>query len=207
MAINTIVFDYGGVLTHPPREAHISRIAELLELSVSQVAQRTIRFRRLYDKGSIDAAEYWRLMSGESDPPPVETLSELVSIDTESWTRPNEESIALLRELKEHDLCLGLLSNMQPDCLEYVREHFTWTSYFDAAIYSCEVDLTKPDPAIYRLCLERLGARPEESVFIDDTWENVEAARRLGMDGITFEGTSSLRSALAEMLALPALSR
>jgi FMN phosphatase YigB (HAD superfamily) len=48
----------------------------------------------------------------------------------------------------------------------------------------------KPDARIYQLALERLRAKPEEAVFVDDMPENVEAARALGMCGVQFQNTA-----------------
>ena len=45
----------------------------------------------------------------------------------------------------------------------------------------------KPDPAIYRLVLEKIGFKARETVFIDDFIENVEEARGVGMEAIHFK--------------------
>lgn len=60
---------------------------------------------------------------------------------------------------------------------------------FDHVLSSRDVGLTKPDPAIYRLSLERLGIAAGEAVFVDDTLGHVEAARALGMHGVHFQDT------------------
>ncbi len=57
-------------------------------------------------------------------------------------------------------------------------------------ISSCEVGLTKPDPAIFRLTLERLGVDAGEVLFVDDTPGHVEVARALGIGGLCFEATA-----------------
>ena len=57
----------------------------------------------------------------------------------------------------------------------------------DGGILSYQEKLIKPDPAIYTLLLERYGLVAEESVFLDDTLANVEAARKLGIHGIWFQ--------------------
>jgi putative hydrolase of the HAD superfamily len=55
----------------------------------------------------------------------------------------------------------------------------------ELVIDSSEVGIRKPDPAIYRLALERLGGiEPERSVFLDDAPGNVRAAEDLGMHAI-----------------------
>ena len=45
----------------------------------------------------------------------------------------------------------------------------------------------KPDPQIYRIALDKLEVKPDEAVFVDDMRTNVEAARKLGMQGILFQ--------------------
>ncbi|TET53461.1 MAG: hypothetical protein E3J64_03520, partial [Anaerolineales bacterium] len=77
---------------------------------------------------------------------------------------------------------------------------------FDAAVVSgCEAML-KPDPASYRLVLERLGLRPEQALFIDDLRSNVKAAGDLGLHAVRFEGTLPLRWAMSG-LGLPVPDR
>jgi len=55
---------------------------------------------------------------------------------------------------------------------------------FDDVVVSAEVGMAKPDPAIFRLAVERLGLTPAECVFVDDWDDNVEAARAVGMRGV-----------------------
>ena len=43
-----------------------------------------------------------------------------------------------------------------------------------------------PDAAFFNLCLERLGTRAEETLFVDDSLRNVEAARNMGMRGVHY---------------------
>jgi len=65
-------------------------------------------------------------------------------------------------------------------------------------IWSFQHNLAKPDPAIYNLTLERLGTRPEETVFIDDKQPNIDAARELGLVGILFTTVDRLREQIIE---------
>jgi putative hydrolase of the HAD superfamily len=59
---------------------------------------------------------------------------------------------------------------------------------FELVVDSAFVGLRKPDPAIFRLTLERLGGvAPERCVFLDDVDVNCEAARELGMAAVRFE--------------------
>jgi epoxide hydrolase-like predicted phosphatase len=57
---------------------------------------------------------------------------------------------------------------------------------FDVQMFSAEEGLKKPDPAFYLRCLDRLGVSASETLFIDDTLVNVQAARQLGMTAIHY---------------------
>nr|XP_055215094.1 acyl-CoA dehydrogenase family member 10 isoform X8 [Gorilla gorilla gorilla] len=55
---------------------------------------------------------------------------------------------------------------------------------FDVIVESCMEGICKPDPRIYKLCLERLGLQPSESIFLDDLGPNLKEAARLGIHTI-----------------------
>jgi putative hydrolase of the HAD superfamily len=63
-------------------------------------------------------------------------------------------------------------------------------------VWSFQLGIAKPDPAIYRHTLDELGSRPEETLFIDDKRENVEAARALGIQAIQYSTVERLRADL-----------
>ena len=65
-------------------------------------------------------------------------------------------------------------------------EHHIWDIRFSflcfpQVVESCLEGICKPDPRIYKLCLERLGLQPSESIFLDDLGLNVKAAASLGI--------------------------
>jgi epoxide hydrolase-like predicted phosphatase len=94
----------------------------------------------------------------------------------------------------------ALLSN---SCVG-AREHesrWGFEAVTDDIVYSDEVGLLKPDPAIYRLTQDRLGVQPEEIVFLDDRPDNVEAAARVGWHAILHTGTAQGIAAVEEVIA------
>jgi len=58
------------------------------------------------------------------------------------------------------------------------------------SVFSCEIGLAKPDPTIYHYILKLCHVEPEESIFVDDFIDNIEAANRVGMHGILFKNAS-----------------
>lgn len=70
--------------------------------------------------------------------------------------------------------------------------------HFRDVLVSGAVRLVKPDPAIYRLAIERFGVRAETALFIDDRQENVAGAEAVGMQGHLFRDAAGLRAVLKE---------
>jgi len=110
-------------------------------------------------------------------------LDELVRIEAASWrsgVRLYDEVRAALDGLRRDGRRLAIVSNCSWQTTG-VLEATGLAGEVDAAVLSFEVGLLKPDPAILRLALDRLGAEPAGAVLIDDVTANLDAARALGM--------------------------
>jgi 2-haloacid dehalogenase len=67
---------------------------------------------------------------------------------------------------------------------------------FDSIVISGEVQLLKPDAAIYRRLLDRHDLRAKDTLFIDDVENIVEGARAVGMHAVKFTDAETLRNDL-----------
>ncbi len=88
------------------------------------------------------------------------------------------------------------LTNWSMETFPLARKKFPILQMIDKYIVSADVHLVKPDPAIFRLALERFGIDAADTTFIDDNPANVEAAKRMGMQGIVFCSADNLREQL-----------
>ena len=105
----------------------------------------------------------------------------------------------LMDRLQARQVPLYALSNMTSETWPWHLEAFPKLAMFRDVIVSGDVKLVKPDPAIYRLTLERMGnPAPEDVIFIDDSAVNIEAASRLGFRTHHFSGSHGLERALLE---------
>lgn len=129
--------------------------------------------------------------------------SELIRAYHERWEEmvpgPVEGTPEILMELKRRGRTVYAITNFSVEKLELSRKRFDFLTLFDDVVVSGEVKLIKPDPAIFRVLLDRHGLDPSDTYFIDDSPANVEAARSLGMNAHHFTGAGRLR---AEMEAL-----
>ncbi len=189
-----VVFDWGGVLMRTmdvrPRMAWERRL-RLHPGGLADVVFGSPAWERA-QRGEASMDDVWaevadRLGVGEADLP---------ALQRDFWAGdcPDEELVGLIRELRSAGIRIGLLSNHLRELRGRLGD---LEPLLDAVVISGEVGVLKPDPAVYRLALERLDVAPGEAVFVDDWRPNVEGARQLGMIGVHFRGVPHLRRALA----------
>ncbi len=108
-------------------------------------------------------------------------------------------AVEWVRELKKKGFGVYYLSNFSEKIESECRDGLAFLPEMDGGILSHRDKLIKPDPAIYALLLERFGLRAEECVFLDDTPVNIEAGRKLGIQGIVFQTREQAVRELREM--------
>lgn len=111
-----------------------------------------------------------------------------VSISTEQMTKaveirlkyirqalePRADALPTLRQLKDDGYKIGLLSNCSIE-IPILWPETPFADLFDSAVFSSRERIKKPEPRIYQLACERLGAVPETCVYVADG-ENFELA-------------------------------
>lgn len=132
----------------------------------------------------------------------AEQMAEL-RIDFFAGDQLDQGLISFLRELKQNRVAVGLISNAWPGTRQWLETTAGICDIFGHMVISSEIGMAKPDPRIYRLALEGLGANPEQSVFVDDFVENIEAAKAVGMLGVHFQDPQTVIQTLREKFHLP----
>lgn len=102
----------------------------------------------------------------------------------------------LLSEVQQKYEVYGL-TNWSMETFPEAREHFGILQMIDRYVVSGAEHLVKPDPLLFQVLLDRYSLRAEDCTFVDDNPVNVDAARDMGMRGIVFAGSDSLREELA----------
>lgn len=197
--IRNIVFDIGNVLTDYRwkeflqdkgfDEAMVERIARA---SVLNPAWNEI------DRGVWSEEEI--LQAFIKTDPEIEEEIRLAFADIRGLVTPRDYAIPWVRELKEKGFFVYYLSNFSHKAKVECAEALTFIPFTDGGILSYREKLIKPDPAIYKLLLDRFGLKAEECVFLDDVLQNVEAARECGLYGIRFETKEQAEAELKALL-------
>lgn len=99
----------------------------------------------------------------------------------------------MLGALRQQGKKLYGLTNYPEPSYTFTAQQFPFLeNALDGVVVSAREKLVKPDPAIFHLIRERYSLIPERTLFIDDTLENVESARREGFQVWHYHGDDRL---------------
>jgi putative hydrolase of the HAD superfamily len=191
VGLRALILDFGEVLTRPQPRESVERMAALARLPFDALVSRYWQHRREYD-GGLPAAEYWARVLDGLDDLPRDTISHLIDADALSWSDFRPAVWDLAARFRATGGRTAMLSNGVPEIISRVRAARPLEAWFDVVIVSCEVGCSKPDPAIYRLCIDQLGVPAADSLFVDDRIENIDAAAALGLQTLHFTGDASV---------------
>lgn len=195
--IKHLIFDMGNVLMRYDPEV------PLREYVSSEEARNLIR-KELFqgpewverDRGTISREEMYESVAKRIPEQYHEELKKCVY----GWNicmEPLEESVKLCEDARKWGYQTYVLSNAAADEFYRYFPKFSPLEAFEGVMISSDVHLIKPDVRIYECLLEKYQLNPEECLFLDDREDNVEGARKAGMQSMVFtEDYESLRAFL-----------
>lgn len=121
--------------------------------------------------------------------------------------QPIESSVAVLAELHARqqagaDIGLFFLSNMPEPYARVLERSHVFMDWFDDGIFSGDVQLIKPEVAVFELATQRFGLQGDHKVFIDDLQSNIDASLIHGWQGVHLPAPEVLRSLLGAQIPL-----
>jgi len=197
LALRAVIFDYGMVLSGPPDPKAHAELMRITGLPAEKLDPLYWADRHAFDEGKLTGEESWRdIVRKAGLTLDSSAIDQLVHWDARMWMTPNQPMLAWAAALKARGLLTAILSNIGDTVQQAMERELQWFSRFDVLVWSYQLHMAKPDLAIYRYALEKLGANPEESLFIDDREVNVEAAAALGIKALLFTTVDQLRTDL-----------
>ena len=199
MAINTIIFDLGGVLIDwNPRYVYRSIFKTEVEIDwffenicthdwnenqdagypLSQATEDLVKKHPEWEKPIRDFYGRWEEMLGG----------------------PIYETVEILRELKQNPgLKTYALTNWSAETFPVALERYDFLHWFDGRLVSGEEKTRKPFPDFYQKLIDKFSINPLLAVFIDDNLRNVKSAEELGIKGIHFLNPGQLKEELGKI--------
>ena len=186
MRYKNIIFDFGNVIgtfqtAAIPKPFCVS--AEDFDLLSCVVFKNWSAL----DAGTIDYEENARSCI-ELLPDRLKETGRAFFADWVQYVRPLPDTWNFIRELKDQNVGIYLLSNAPTKFAQEAPVTFEILQLFDGLVFSGPLKMAKPAPSIYHYLFRTFHLKPEDCFFIDDTAVNIQAGRELGMDGLVFTG-------------------
>jgi epoxide hydrolase-like predicted phosphatase len=199
MSIRAVVFDIGGVLA----------LCEPMDFdrrweASHGLAEGTIgaMMGDMWRAGEIGTATEREVRGALADRLGL-TSAQVGAFMDEFWRQylgvANTELIAYARSLRPA-YRTGILSNSFVGAREREEVAFGFGSLVDDIVYSHEVGMSKPDPALWKLTCERMNTAPSETVFVDNAPRLVESARSFGIHAVLFTSTEQTIADVSALL-------
>jgi putative hydrolase of the HAD superfamily len=202
MQIKAIGFDWGGVILQTPGPSFNEAAATFLGVEKDVFRRAYFLHNHMVNKGENmkdydEAIEMWSAILSE-----IGKLDALEGFMGFVKNRPKGlvslEMIELLKLLRLKGWKLGLFSNNSIEAAEEFRRH-GYDQYFDATLFSAEVDCMKPEPEAFMKLATALNVSVSELVFIDDSERSLSTAVEVGYIPVLFKSKASLVDQLASL--------
>lgn len=192
--ITTIIFDVGGVIVDTGNFP-INTASFVARTIQSPILKIRAKYRTLLPKLESNKATLSKL-----DEKSAAKILGAYRLSVERLFKVNKEVLKLALKLKEK-YKVGILSNIDKYLAE-IPMHKKIYSLFDKdlVVLSYKYGVRKPEKEIYEIFLKKAGVKPENCLFIDDSAENVRAAKELGIKAVLYENPGQLKANLKKLL-------
>ncbi len=200
-----LIFDIGNVILEIDYTIPLREFQKLARVDYTEIMayNRQHRIFDLFETGKMSEAEFHQHLKGLLKP--EVTDEEIIKAWNSILVHYPLEKFELLTSLKENNRVLAL-SNINithvTEMDRVSRERLgsrAFSDFFHRAYYSHEVGYRKPDTDFYKYVLEQENLKPEETFFVDDLPENVEAAKSIGMQAHRLEHPRKLKELLESL--------
>ena len=195
-AIDTIIFDLGGVLIDwNPRYVYrkIFKTEEEVDWFLQNVT--TPEWNENQDEGYPLHKATQELIAKHPEWEPE--IKAYYGRWLEMLGEDIHDTVEILRQLKETGKYkLYALTNWSAETFPHALERFEFFKAFDGVVVSGQEKMRKPSAEFYKILIDRYHLDPTKTVFIDDSLRNVKGAEAVGISGIHFHNPSQLREEL-----------
>jgi 2-haloacid dehalogenase len=197
--IKVIIFDFGGVLLNwDPHQLYRRYFDQPQKVDQFLAEINFTEWNKEQDRGRPFAEAI--AMLSDQFPHYEHLIRAYYDQFEETIVGPVPGMADILSELKQAGYTLYGLSNWSAETYPRVKYKYDFFKLFDGIILSGEVKLTKPDPAIFQVALQKIGRPAGECLLIDDLDANIRTAKRMGFAVIRFESAEKLREELKIVL-------
>lgn len=199
MKIKTVIFDIGGVMVGLGRLHFFEQFGYSPEMC-ERLLKSTIRSPhwKEFDRGNLtDEEVIEQFVTGT---PELEKEIRACMKDVHGVVYRLDTSIPWIQEIQASGRKVLYLSNYSMKVARDNADAMDFLPCMDGGLLSCDYHVIKPDPAFYKILIDKYDLEPSECVFLDDIEENLEGARKFGINTILVRDHEQARADLAKLL-------
>lgn len=196
--INTIIFDFAGVVTKENfLPVLIRECKEKFGLDEGEFKQHFLGVEEPFMLGDMTCRDFWQIVCKNHDV----SFEQFAEVFANAYVI-NPEMVSLIRDLKKR-YHIVMLSDNFDRLAESVKSNAMLDGLFERVFLSNEIHLAKKTPGCFEYVLAQLGKEPGECVFTDDKEANIQPALALGMHGLHFVGIEKFKADLESLGVSP----
>ncbi len=198
--IKAILFDFGGVLAEEAFKEGLATLGKEKGFDPNYFFNilSELAYQTGYITGSADEHAYWKAVREKTGAKGEDKdLREEVLIRLK--LRP--EMIEVVKKLKSSGFIVAILSD-QTNWLDYLNQRTPFYQHFDHVFNSFYIKKTKRDPSLFRDICAKLGLKPEEVLFVDDSLDNIKRAANEGLRTIHFRGVNEFEKEIQKFIQI-----
>ena len=182
--IQAVVFDLGGVLFSEGKSVALEKLAtvngyERMLVGAILSSPKSILLR----KGLLSDGDFWQ-WAQQQLPPGYD--SRLIQQEWYNGYTLDKDVYQLIASLRKKYSIIAFSGNIKSR-VAFLEEKFRFRHLFNVGVYSFDFHMTKPDPELAQVMIEKSGVRPEEIVYIDDNDSYATPARELGLKVLIYK--------------------
>jgi len=203
MNIKCVIFDLGDVIVDLDFSRFFNEVITPSPLNKPQSSIYLEFFRQsdIYHQGKISDEEFFKQSSELLEIGEELTAKHFFEAFNSIISDLNREVVDIVKQIKEYNsIKIMCLSNINASHWKYLKKQ-NWDIWqlFDEFILSHEIQMTKPDPEIFKYAIKKARCKPKEIVFIDDGLNNIRTALELGFNCIRFTNSDDLVGELKKL--------
>tara|TARA_R110002049_G_scaffold306635_1_gene505473 strand:- start:48555 stop:49166 length:612 start_codon:yes stop_codon:yes gene_type:complete len=177
--INTLIFDFGNVFINLDIDGAHKHALETFKIDA--LSEEIMAFNSFYEQGLISTEEFLDFYAENFPKLSKEDLIAIWNFMLKDFPKHRLEFIKELKASSKYKLIL--LSNTNALHIDYIKENVSFfedfKNCFDAFYLSHEINMTKPNHAIFEFVLTENNLKANECLFIDDNPDNIKTANTL----------------------------
>lgn len=196
--IKNIIFDLGGVILNLDFKKTFAAFEALSSKDFSPIFNKAnqYKFVSLYETGKISSAEFRKnireVLEVDVDDQAIDTAWNAMLLDFPS------KNIEFIKEVakRKRIFVLSNTNEIHKTAAEKIleREHpgLTWNKLFEKSYFSHIMQDRKPNTSIFKQVIDENGLIPSETLFIDDSIQHVEGAKKAGLNAVHLKDGMSI---------------